>query len=99
MSALDDLLARAGWTPLDAESIAALNEDRRRAALELASTYRRVFESEDGKRLLQLWIAQTIMTPTVHPTATQFEVGIREGRADFVRGIMRQVDLARDPTK
>lgn len=98
MSHLDDLLKRSGWSPLDAESMKGLTEERRAAALELASCYRRVFESDDGKRILELMVRATILQPTVHPTATQFEAGIREGRCDLVRGILRQMELARDPS-
>lgn len=95
MSPLDQLLAQSGWSPLDAESIEALQEDQRKAALEVASVYRRVFESADGQRLLKLWMAGTILKPTAHPRATELEVGIREGRCDFVRGILNQIHLAR----
>lgn len=98
MSHLDDLLKRAGWSPLDLSDTSKLTTEQRSAMLELASCYRRVFESDDGKRILEQMVRATILQPTVHPTATQFEAGIREGRADLVRGILRQMELARDPS-
>lgn len=70
------------------------NEKQKQAMLEVADLYRRVFSTADGKKILAILIHGTVMQPTVTPSSTQFEAGIREGRADIVRGILKQIELA-----
>lgn len=90
----NELMDRDGWDSLELDS-EPVDEAQKALALEFASRYRRVFDSPDGKALLDHWIKQTVMQPIVHARATQFEAGIREGRADFVRGILAQIELAK----
>lgn len=47
-----------------------------------------VFEQNpQGRELLAIWKEALIMTPTVTPNSTQFQVGIEEGKREFIRNI------------
>lgn len=48
----------------------------------------RVFkQNKDGAELLSIWKEALILTPTVTPNSTQMQVGIEEGRKEFIRRI------------
>lgn len=47
-------------------------------------------QTTEGKELLQEWIEDLIMIPSVTPDSTQFEAGINEGAKQFVRHIINQ---------
>lgn len=66
------------------------------AAKEFASRYLRVFESEDGKHILAHWVRTTLLQPVVTDTGEPKADGIREGQARLVRGILTQMQFARD---
>ena len=55
--------------------------------------HRVFFQNEDGKRLLEKWIKEYVMTPTVIPGNSLEAHGIREGSASFVRAIMEKIDI------
>ena len=47
-----------------------------------------VFEQNPlGKELLTIWKEALIMKPTVTPHSTQFQVGIEEGKKEFIRKV------------
>lgn len=55
---------------------------------ELEQLIHQVFEQNpQGKQLLTLWKEALIMSPTVTPNSTQFQVGIEEGKKEFIRNI------------
>lgn len=78
-----------GWQDINANS-----EAKMKGMLDIADLYKQTFNTESGRKVLAIMMSSTIMQPTVMPSASQFEAGIREGRADIVRGIMRQIELA-----
>ena len=89
-----DLLGGDGWTPhegLEPRELSAIEQHR---ALEFSRLYNQVFSVGAGRVLLEHWIQTTIMRPTVQGRS-HAEDGIREGRADFVRGILAQMEMAR----
>jgi len=63
-------------------------------ARSIATNFRECFSTEAGKFVLDRLINITILRPTVTPESTQFDAGIREGRADLVRQILQQVEFA-----
>jgi hypothetical protein len=92
---VDQLMSAEGWDPREHVDLSKLTDAQRTQALELASRYRRVFkDTPDGKVILGILIQQTIMRPTVNPGEDPRADGIREGRAEIVRGIMFQIELA-----
>lgn len=55
---------------------------------ELEQLIHQVFEQNpQGKQLLSLWKEALIMSPTVTPNSTAFQVGIEEGKKEFIRNI------------
>lgn len=44
-------------------------------------------QNPQGKELLGIWTDALIMTPTVTANATQFQVGIEEGKKEMIRNI------------
>lgn len=83
-----------GWTPHDGLELPELTATEQLKALEFASLYVQAFVNNPaGARLLEHWIQTTIMRPTVIGR-NHAEDGVREGRADFVRGILQQIELA-----
>lgn len=82
-----------GWTPQD--GIPAANTDNEARAREIASLYRQTFDSDAGQRVLEMLIKATLLQPIVKPHFTQFEAGIREGKADIVRQILAQIEFAK----
>jgi hypothetical protein len=92
---LDQLLSAEGWDPREPIDLSKLTDEQRTRALEVASMYRRVFmENPEGRTILGILVRQTLMHPTVNPNEDPRADGIREGRADLVRGIMFQCELA-----
>jgi hypothetical protein len=88
------LMSGAGWESLGGQALDDLPPAKRDEALEFASLYRDVFVNNPaGARLLEHWIRTTIMRPTVQGRSYA-EDAVREGRADFVRGILEQISMA-----
>ena len=86
-----------GWEALeiDGEKIDEIRKQQEAEGRELASLFHQTFvQNPAGQRVLELMIKQTIMRPTVTPAATQFEAGIREGKADLVRQILLNLEIA-----
>lgn len=85
-----------GWSSLDLEGepIQELKAEQQAEAREIASLFYQCFTTDAGKVVLDRLITITIMRPTVKPHSTQFEAGISEGRADIVRQILQQLELA-----
>lgn len=86
-----------GWDALDIDSPALdkVRAEQEKEGRSLASLFHQAFVQNDaGRIVLDTMIKQTILKPTVTPNATQFEAGIREGRADMVRQILLNIELA-----
>lgn len=63
-------------------------------AMEFAALYRAAFvDNPAGARILEHWVKTTLMQPTVYGRSYA-EDAVREGRADMVRGILKQIHLA-----
>lgn len=92
---LDKILGMDGWQSLEEIAVTEMDEEQKALALEFASYYRQIFETDAGKRVLEHLIKMTLLQPTVQPMDSQFAAGIREGRADMVRSIMRQIEFAK----
>jgi hypothetical protein len=61
----------------------------------IAQLHAQVFNTEAGERLLQLWIRNLWANPIVRAGEDAFAQGIREGRADLVRQVLVQLEIAR----
>lgn len=86
---------KEGWSPHDGLELQELTAVERIKAIEFAALYVQAFEHNPaGAKLLDYWIKTTIMRPTVLGRS-HAEDGIREGRADFVRGILQQIEIAK----
>lgn len=85
-----------GWETLeiDSDKIQEIKDAQEVEGREMASLFRQAFTSDAGKLVLDIMIKQTLLKPTVTPAATQFEAGIKEGRCDFVRQILINIELA-----
>lgn len=66
------------------------------AAREFASRYLRLFDTPDGQAILEHWVRQTLLSPVVKEEGDPKADGIREGQARLVRGILTQMQYARD---
>lgn len=54
----------------------------------LENLIHRVFkQNKAGEELLELWKEALIMTPTATANSTQLQVGIEEGKREFIRNI------------
>jgi hypothetical protein len=96
MRPLDRLQATDGWEALeiDGEVLNQRKAGDAAKAREIASRVHECFRSDAGKFVLDRLIQITLLRPTVTPAASQFEAGIREGRADLVRQILQQIETA-----
>jgi len=90
---IDPFAERGGWASLDIDSPNQSKEDEAKGR-EIASRFHECFRTESGRFVLDRLINITILRPTVTPESTQFEAGIKEGRADIVRQIMANIELA-----
>jgi len=55
----------------------------------------RVFiQNEDGKKLLEYWVNEFVLSPSIQPQFTQFEAGLTEGGKNFVRRILLAIHKA-----
>lgn len=83
---------------LDTESLSkedAANLDAQQKAYwdKIDNLMHQVFrQNPKGKELLSIWQQTLMMTPTVTPNATQFEVGIAEGKKTVVREILLAIN-------
>lgn len=87
--------AVSGWGGIESLMQSDAQKDRQRQEmLAIAQLYRETFSTESGRKVLAILLSQTVLQPTVTADATQFGAGIREGRADIVRSIMKQIEIA-----
>lgn len=54
----------------------------------------RVFTSDEGKKLLEYWVNEFVLVPSIQPQFTQFEAGLTEGGKNFVRRILLAIHKA-----
>ena len=97
MDAAKNITKMEGWSTLeiDDEGIKKTQENQKAEAKAIASRIHRVFvQNDDGAKVLEDLIAMTLLRATVTPQATQFEAGINEGRADIVRQILQNIEIA-----
>ncbi|HCY12759.1 MAG TPA: hypothetical protein DG414_02870 [Gammaproteobacteria bacterium] len=90
---IEPFAERGGWAALDVDTPGRSKEDEAKGR-EIASRFHECFRTEPGRFVLDRLINITILRPTVTPESTQFEAGIKEGRADIVRQIMANIELA-----
>jgi hypothetical protein len=83
---------RDGWAALEIDEPQSREDEA--TGRHIASCFHECFRTEAGKFVLDRLINITILRPTVTPASTQFEAGIKEGRADIVRQIMVNIELA-----
>ena len=74
-----ELLAREAWAK----------------GFEIAKLHADVFATDAGQKLLAHWLRAFYAFPIVRPGEDAFAQGIREGRADVVRQILVQIEIAR----
>jgi hypothetical protein len=70
--------------------------ERNTKAYEFAQLYLVFDQHPMAKQLLQRWIRET-EARDISPAATHAEYAYWEGRRSFIRGIQRQVELAKNP--
>jgi len=90
---IEPFTERTGWAALDIDGPGHTKEDEAKGR-EIASRFHECFRTEAGQYVLNRLIDVTILRPVVTPASTQFEAGIREGRADIVRQIMANIEQA-----
>tara|TARA_Y100001938_G_C7904752_1_gene336483 strand:- start:254 stop:538 length:285 start_codon:yes stop_codon:yes gene_type:complete len=90
---IEQIKTQTGWAALDIEGPGE-NKQNASKGREIASRFHECFRTEAGQYVLNRLISITLLRPTVTPAATQFEAGIREGRADIVRQILTQLETA-----
>ncbi len=94
---IGEIVGLNGWSSLDFDDddIKKTQDNQQELCLAIASKYHQVFKQNSiGREILNEMIKVTIMRATVHPNDSQFAVGIREGRADMVRQILQQIEIA-----
>lgn len=73
---------------MDPEAVKRVQDQNKQMWNNLEQLIHQVFEqSPQGKQLLEIWKEALIMDPTVTPHSTQFQVGIAEGKKEFIRNI------------
>ena len=92
-SMVNNVFELEGWESLDAGK--ALDNEQATEAARIARMIANTFNTQEGQECLKHLIKITLLRPTVTDNATQFQAGIREGRADLVRQIMSQIEVAR----
>lgn len=70
-----------------------LSKESREEVLELAAVTARVFNSEDGKRLLDFWEKKFIMTEVANPNKTADQRLYDGGKQAFVLGIKQAISI------
>ena len=55
------------------------------------SLYAIVFNTESGRKLLDKWQETYVHTWIAHPNDTQIGVGVKQGQANFVMGIINRL--------
>ena len=89
-----------GWEQfnIDEEEIAKLNAENQEKARAFATKFHQVFvQNPIGAELLGIMTNAFVMTPIVTPDSTQFEAGIKAGRADVVHQILKNIKIAENP--
>jgi hypothetical protein len=73
---------------MDPEAVKIAQAQQEQMWNETEQLIHKVFkQSPNGKKLIAIWKEALIMTPTVTPNSTQFQVGIEEGKREFIRNI------------
>ena len=73
---------------------AKLTPEQQQAMIDYNTMLHQTFEqNEFGKKLLKMWTEQHIMNPTVIPGEPLEAHGIREGKAQMVRNIIKTIEL------
>lgn len=86
-----------GWEALeiDGDKLQEIRKEQEVEGRNMASLFHQTYVQNDaGKRVLEIMMKQTLLKPTVRPASSQFEAGIREGRADMVRQILLNIEIA-----
>jgi hypothetical protein len=85
-----------GWLDEDVrdQEMIPVTPEQRKAAIEFAQAYKVFADDERGRALLEHWV-KTIEAHDVPPSASVQEYAFWEGRRQFVRGIQRQLALAK----
>lgn len=86
-----------GWLEVDPRDAAQpeAREAQRQAAVDFAKLYEATFvKNSAGAQLLSHW-EETVEQRDVPPTASHAEMAFYESRRQFIRGIRRQILLAR----
>lgn len=92
----DTLIEADGWAALDLSEFDRMNVTEREQALIVAGHFQNTFTmSEQGKFILRLLVEQYLLQRIVQPGDDEFAAGIRQGQADVVRFILRQIEIAR----
>lgn len=81
------------FDPFQIEPSGEMSESEKQKIIDYQTLIGLVFNTEEGKRLLTKWIDQHIYTPTVVPGNPIEAHGIAEGKASFVRHIVKVLDL------
>lgn len=81
------------FDPFQIEPSGELSEAERQKVIDYQTLIGLVFNTDEGKRLLDRWTQQHVFTPTVVPGNPIEAHGIAEGKASFVRHIHKVLDL------
>lgn len=94
----ENVFDKIGFTDLD--EVERINADREAKHARLDNLIHRTFaESEAGEELLVLWLEAILMVPTAQAGMGLLEIGIEEGKKEFIRNIIltvRKIDEGED---
>lgn len=74
-------------------------KDKKVLAQELAELTYNVFETAQGKKLLEYWIENNLMAPVAHPNYSESYARFIEGQNNFIRSIITAIDCHKNPDK
>jgi hypothetical protein len=86
----DKIVEAQGWARFDEAPENDINQEH----LDFAHKVARVFESDDGKAVLDAMIKKYLLTDIVTANDTQFGAGIKQGRASVVKYILAQMEVS-----
>ena len=68
-------------------------QNKQQETLDYHALINSVFSSEEGQKLLEIWLRELVMRPIVVSGQPLEAHGIREGKSEFVRNILHVLEL------
>lgn len=88
--ASDELVSANGWQEFEKADNTKTNQDY----LDFTHKVARVFNSTEGKEILDIMVSKYLLCDIAQPNDTQIQIGIRQGRASLVKQILGQIEIS-----